>query len=155
RSQSRGVNRALALALVGSVAGVIAFAVLWQLQTSRATRLQNEVTQQHTSLLSTRAALRSTREQLSAATRLSAKRRAVLLQAGDVASKVDPLLSAVDNIEGKAGELSAQGSTVAFDAESFISTVTDLVNYLVRTSTDYVDYAWVNQEIDAANTQLG
>jgi hypothetical protein len=140
--------------LVAAVAACVAFAALWQTERSHANRLQADLIQSRLALASTKTKLVATQARLSSATSLSDKRRAVLLQAQDVVAKVDPLLSSVDNIQARAGNLASQGSTLAGDADSFISTVTDLVNYLVHSSGGYVDYDWVGQQIDTANSQL-
>jgi hypothetical protein len=153
--QLRGAKLVATLALlVAAVAALVAFAALWQTERSHANRLQTDLAQSQLELASTKTKLRATQARLTSATSLSDKRRAVLLQAQDVVAKVDPLLSSVDNIQARAGNLASQGSTVTEDADSFISTVTDLVNYLVRSSGGYVDAAWVGQQIDTANSQL-
>jgi hypothetical protein len=148
--QFPGAGLLLALA----VAGLATFAALWQSQSNHATRLQRSLAKTSTELASTKATLLTTQAQLFSARSLSDKRRAVLVQAADVVAKVDPLLSSVDNIQGKAQTMSSLGSGLSGDAETFISTVAGLVNYLYRSEGGYVDYAWVNQQIDNANTQL-
>jgi hypothetical protein len=137
-----------------TLAGLATFAALWQAESNHASTLLRSLSDTRAELASTKATLHATQAQLAETASLSDKRRAVLLQAADVVGKVDPLLSAVDNIQGKAENLSAQGSVLTADADSFISTVSDLVNYLIRTSSDYVDYSWVEQQIDSANSQL-
>jgi uncharacterized membrane protein YgcG len=154
RQPRSGKLVAAVIALGVAIAMLAAFATLWQLERSHASRLQADLSQVQTKLALTRTTLKATRANLASTASLSDKRRAVLLQAQDVVAKVDSLLSAVDNIQGKAGILESQGSTMAGDAEIFISTVSDLVNYLVRSSGGYVDYAWVGQEIATANSQL-
>jgi hypothetical protein len=141
-------------ALVAALAGFAIFAALWQMERNHASRLHGALTQSRLDLASTKAKLAATQAKLSSATSLSDKRRAVLLHAQDVVAKVDPLLSAVDNIQGKAGNLASQGSAMTGDAETFISTVADLVNYLVNSSGGYVDYTFVGQQIDTANSEL-
>jgi len=141
-------------ALVAGAAGLIVFAVLWQLQSRHADHLARSLASTQATLAQTQATLAETKTRLTAATSLSERRRRVLVRAQDVLTKVDPLLSSVDNIQHKAGALGEQGSTVASDADAFIGTVADLVNYMVDTSPEYIDYGYVNQAIDEANSQL-
>jgi hypothetical protein len=141
-------------ALVAATAGLVVFAVLWQLQSRHADHLARSLASTQATLAQTQATLAVTKTKLTAATSLSEKRRRVLVRAQDVLTKVDPLLSSVDDIQHKAGALGEQGSTVASDADTFIGTVADLVNYLVDTSPEYVDYSYVNQAIDDANSEL-
>jgi hypothetical protein len=153
--QLSGGKLAATLAVVAAAfAALVALAALWQTERNHANELQAHLSQSRLELASTKTKLAATKARLSSATSLSDKRRAVLLQAQDVVAKVDPLLSSVDNIQARAGNLASQGSTLAGDADSFISTVTDLVNYLVHSSGGYVDYNWVGQQIDTANSQL-
>lgn len=147
-------SRLLTAALVVCAAGFVAFAVLWQMQRSHAHTLARSLAATKVSLASTRASLHATQTKLQSASALSEKRRVVLLQAKDVLSKVDPLLSSVDTIQNKAGAVGDQGSTLSGDAETFIGTVADLVNYMLNTNAAYYDYGYINQAIDNANAEL-
>jgi hypothetical protein len=151
----KGRTTLVTIALGVATAGLVAFAVLWQIQVSHAHHLATTLDRTRATVASTRMTLAQTQAKLTAATSLSEKRKQVLLQAKDVLAKVDPLLSAVDNIQNKATSLGDQGSSVAYDAEQFIGTVADLVNYMLQTSADYIDYNYVNQAINIANGELG
>lgn len=151
---ARRGSRRLTAALLVCAAGLVAFAVLWQMQMSHAHSLSHTLARTESKLTSTSVQLRRTQAKLSSATALSEKRRFVLLQAKDVLGKVDPLLSSVDTIQNKAGAVGDQGSTLTSDAETFISTVADLVNYMLNTNASYYDYGYINQGIDNANSEL-
>jgi hypothetical protein len=140
--------------LAAALTGVGVFATLWQLQSGKAHRLGRELAGARSELAATKATLSDTRVRLASTNGLSNRRRAVLLQAQDVLGKVDPLLSSVDNVQSKAGDLAAQGTVLSNDAEAIVSTAADLVNYLVQSSGGYVDSAWVGQEIDTANSEI-
>lgn len=136
------------------VAAVVVFAVLWQLETRHARSLSASLRSTRTELTTVRGELQRTQAKLGAETSLSNRRRAVLEQAKHVLVNVDPLLSSVDNLQSKAGGVSDEGSAISADAESFISTVADLVNYLVQTDPAYLDYSYINSAIDNANSEL-
>lgn len=140
--------------LAAALAGLAAFATLWQLESSKSHRLRDQLATTRSGLDATKSALAATRAQLDSTNALSNKRRAVLLQAQDILGKVDPLLSSVDNVQSKAGGLASQGTAVSGDSEAIIATVAGLVNYLIRSNGGYVDFAWVNQEIASANSEI-
>lgn len=142
-------------AIVAAVVVAGAFAVLWQMQTAHAHKLSRTLSATRTSLASAAATLHTTRAKLQSATALSEKRRDVLLRAKDVLAKVDPLLSSVDTIQNKAATVGSRGTTLSSDSETFISTVADLVNYMIHNDAAYYDWGYINQQIDSANTELG
>jgi hypothetical protein len=124
------------------------------MEASHASDLRSTLGATRADLAATQSNLQRANAKLVAANSLAERRRDVLLQAKDVLGKVDPLLSSVDNIQSKAGALGSDGSTISGDAESFIGTVSSLVNYLINADPNYIDYTWVNNEIDAANGEL-
>lgn len=142
------------ITLVLALAAAAGLAVLWQKESHRVHTLSRNLAATQASLHTTKATLKKTQASLASTQALSAKRRAVLLQAQDVLTKVDPLLSSVDNIQNKASAVVTQGSTLSGDSETFISTVSDLVNYMVDTNAAYYDYSYISQQIDSANSEL-
>lgn len=155
RSASSRRSRILIAALVAALAGLAAVAVMWQMQTQHAHKLSRTLAATRGTLASTQSMLKKSRLKLDSANALSERRKVVLLQAGDVLAKVDPLLSSVDTIQNKAGTVGDQGSTLSSDSETFISTVADLVNYMINNDAAYYDWGWINQQIDSANGELG
>jgi hypothetical protein len=135
-------------------ATVVALGVLWRTEVSHAHRLTDSLQLTQGRLASTQAKLARTRSQLAATSSESERRRRALVETQDVLAQVDPLLSAVDGVQGKASDLGRQGSTIAADSESFITTVSDLVNYMLQTDQAYIDYSYVSQQIDTANGEL-
>jgi hypothetical protein len=137
-----------------AVAAAAALAVLWRNEHSHADRLQRTLTATQASLTATRTSLTRTRAQLDATTAVANRRRTVLLQAKQVLLKVDPLLSSVDNLQSKAQTVQGDSGTLVGDAETLIQTTISLVNYLVATNTDAVDYTYVDGLISDANSEL-
>jgi hypothetical protein len=142
----------LIAALVAVVAGTIVLGVLWRLQADDAQHLRRTLHATRLRLASTQSDLSRTKQTLAAASSKSEKRRQALVQTQDVLAQVDPLLSSVDGVQHKAGALGNQGSTISSDAEAFIGTVADLVNYMLQPGTN--DYTYVGQQVDTANIEL-
>jgi hypothetical protein len=115
-------------ALVG-VTATTTFAVLWQMESRHATRVETSLHATASSLRSVRAALTATRGKLASTTSLAARRRAVLLQAAAVLTKVDPLLSDADNIKQITSQIQAARDTFAYDSAQMTADLLALENY--------------------------
>jgi hypothetical protein len=154
----RTTRRKWGLVLVAAalVATAAAFAGLWVVQLQHAKKLNRSLHRTQSTLALTQTSLARTKKSLANATNQSERRREAIVQTQDVLQKVDPLLSSVDNVQGKANDMSAQGENVSSDAEVFISTVADLVNYMVDNGNDptVLDYGWITGQIDTANNEL-
>ena len=87
RQLRRGKLVATLAVAAAAFAALVAFAALWQTERSHANQLQADLSQSRLALTSTKAKLATTQARLSSATSLSDKRRAVLLQAQDVAGE--------------------------------------------------------------------
>lgn len=148
------LGRLVATIAVVAIGATAAFAVMWRNERSHAHRLQRSLNTTQASLASTRTSLARTRAQLGATTAVANRRRTVLLQAKQVLLKVDPLLSSVDNLQSKAQTVQGDSGTLVSDAETLIQTTISLVNYLVATNTDAVDYTYVDGLISDANSEL-
>jgi hypothetical protein len=151
----RNPNRAAIVVGLLGLAVALVLAILWQLQTDRTHHVQRslavtqaELEQTHTQLTKTKAHLRSVAAE-------SERRRGVLLQTAVVLKQVDPLLSSVDGIQAQAGSMKDEGDAIASDAETLIGSMATLAEYLIRTDTAYVDYAYVTDLIDNIKTDLG
>jgi hypothetical protein len=142
----------LIAALVAVSAGAIVLGALWRMQASNAQHLRRTLHATRLTLASTQSNLDQTKQALAATRSESEKRRQALVQTQDVLAKVDPLLSSVDGVQNKAGALGIQGETISSDAEAFITTVANLVTYLLAPGTN--NYTYVNQQIDIANNEL-
>jgi hypothetical protein len=150
---ARGRRRwPLIAVLVAVLAGTVVLGVLWRLQASDAQHLRRTLHATRLRLASSQSDLSRTKQTLAATSSKSEKRRQALVQTQDVLAQVDPLLSSVDGVQNKAGALGDQGSTISSDAEAFIGTVADLVNYMLQPGTN--DYTYVGQQVDTANSEL-
>jgi hypothetical protein len=142
----------LVAALVAVTAAGAMVAVLWRMQASDAQHLRRSLHATRLSLSSTKSELVRTNQTLAAKSSESEKRRRALVQTQDVLAQVDPLLSSVDGVQHKAGSLADRGSTISADAEAFITTVADLVNYMLQPGVN--DYGYVDQQVAVANSEL-
>jgi hypothetical protein len=146
----------IAAAIIVPVGAAAVFGGLWALELGHANKLGRSLHKTQATLALTQANLAQTKKSLLQASNQSERRRLAIVQTQDVLQKVDPLLSSVDSVQSKAGTLSTQGTVVAGDAESFITTVAALVNYMINNGNDpaYLDYSWIGGQIDTANSQL-
>ncbi len=132
----------------------VSMAIFLHLELGRSGQHQQELGASQAALGRAESELAETKADLAVKSNESERRRLVLVRAQDVLAKVDALLSSVDAIQSRASDLGAQGAVVASDAEAFTTTVADLVNYMIRTDSAYMDYGYVNSAIDQANSEL-
>lgn len=155
---TEGLGRATRILLIAAgfalVAAASTLGILWRTEMSHANALHRKLHRTQTTLASTQTLLALTRAKLAATSSQSERRRQALVATQDVLAKVDPLLSSVDALQSKAADVGSQGSAITTDAESFISTVAGLVNYMIGADPSYMDYGWINGQIDDANSEL-
>src|SRR5205823_8564348 len=118
--------------------------LLWQMQTQNTHRVQTSLAMTQADLVRVQTRLGVTKGRLQWLTSLAEKRRAVLLEAQNVLTKVDPLLWSIDGIQNQAGVLKNQGDAIASDADKLMGTMVTLASYLIQTDTASVDHPYVD-----------
>jgi hypothetical protein len=142
----------LGLAIFAAGAAAVAFAVLWRSESRHAARVEAMLVRTESELAANRAALKKTEGSLAAMSTLAEKRKTVLMQTRDVLTQVDPLLSSVDAIQHQSGEIQTTSDKLSSDADQLVSSLATATNYLANTDPAYLDIAYYNSLIEAANS---
>ena len=136
------------------VGGTATFVWLWHSEKTQARRLTAERDLGRSRLAVTAQKLTSAQASLKATTALASERKTVLVRAQGVLGKVDQLLSSVDGLQQKSGDVQSAGATLSATAETMKADMVTLGNYVIQTDQAYIDAGYEQQLIDTANADI-
>jgi hypothetical protein len=135
-------------------AAIAALATLWRAEVRAHRHATSQLFASQANVGELEKSLERTKSSLAQAQALASKRKEVLLQANRVLKRVDPLLSSVDELQQVTSGIRTSRDTFAADSDQMVSVLIGLYNYVSQTSTDYIDWYWVSDQVNVVNGEL-
>jgi hypothetical protein len=144
----------LGLSVLVLGAAIAALTTLWRAEVNAHRQAARALVASQSHVAELERSVATTQNSLVRAEALASKRKEVLLQANRVLNRVDPLLSSVDELQQVTSEIRTSRDSFATNSDQMVSDLIGLYNYVSQTSTDYIDWSWVNDQVNVVNSEL-